>query len=158
MNLYTKIEKRIWSEIVKKFRSKSFYPIIYRSFWHSKYHKPITTKIHQNYLTAVPNQGAGIGHQMANWIAGYWYAKQFELKFCHIPFSTQKWENFLGFGNDEITAHALIKSQGYKKVKLPLFTETNLQEMTLIQSIINSYKDKTANRTHSGEITEEWLC
>ena len=142
MNLYTKIKKRIWSEIVRKFRAKSFYPIIYKSFWHSKYHKPITTKTHQNYYTAIPNKGAGIGHQMANWIAGYWFAQQFELNFCYIPFSTQKWENFLGFGNDEISANELINSKAYKKVKLPLFTETNLQEIALIKSIIASYQDK----------------
>ena len=142
MNLYTKIKKRIWSEIVRKFRAKSFYPIIYKSFWHSKYHKPITTKTHQNYLTAVPNQGAGIGHQMANWIAGYWFAQQFGLKFCHIPFSTQKWEDFLGFGEGIITLNTLIKNAGYKKIKLPLFKETELQEIGLIKSIIASYQDE----------------
>ena len=142
MNLYTKIKKRISSEIVRKFRAKSFYSIIYKSFWHSKYHKPITTKTHQNYLTVVPNQGAGIGHQMANWIAGYWFAQQFELKFCHIPFSTQKWEDFLGFGEGEIILSALVKNEGYKKVKLPLFKETELQEIGLIKSIIASYQDE----------------
>lgn len=142
MKFLTKIKKRIWSEIVRKFRAKSFYFIIYKSFWHSKYHKPITTKFHQNYFTAIPNQGAGIGHQMANWIAGYWFAKKFGLKFAHSSFSTQKWENFLGFGNDEISANELINTKAYKKVKLPLFTETNLQEMALIKSIIDSYQDR----------------
>lgn len=136
-----KIEKRIWSKTVKWFRSKSFYPIIYKSLWHSKYHKPIITNTHQNYFTAVPNQGAGIGHQMANWIAGYWFSNQFNLKFAHIPFSAQKWEEFLGFGKKEVFAKELIKNRGYKKVRLPLFSENNAGEIALIQKIIKSYSD-----------------
>jgi hypothetical protein len=44
-----------------------------------------------SYYSAIPNPGAGIGHQMANWIAGYWFSKQFGLKFAHTSFSNQKW-------------------------------------------------------------------
>ncbi|WP_372755660.1 alpha-1,2-fucosyltransferase [Labilibaculum sp.] len=95
-----------------------------------------------NYFTAIPNRGAGIGHQMANWIAGYWFAKQFGLPFAHIPFSTQKWEDFLGFGAGEVLANELIKSQGYKKVRLPLFDEKNTDEVVSIQKIIASYGDQ----------------
>jgi hypothetical protein len=49
------------------------------------------------YFTAIPNIGGGIGHQLANWIAGYWYAKQFNLKFAHTPFPNPKWDLILGF-------------------------------------------------------------
>jgi len=41
------------------------------------------------YYTAVPNRGAGIGHQLANWIAGYWFACQFGLEFAHTPFASE---------------------------------------------------------------------
>jgi hypothetical protein len=90
------------------------------------------------YYTARPNPGAGIGHQLANWIAGYWFAKQFGLQFAHLPFSSQKWEDFLGFGESEEKVREL-KKEGYKVRKLPLFNEYNQQEVSLIKEIICSY-------------------
>ncbi|WP_289037004.1 hypothetical protein [uncultured Zobellia sp.] len=93
------------------------------------------------YFSARPNPGAGIGHQMANWIAGYWWAKQFNLKFAHIPFSTDKWDTFLGFGEQEITVADLV-SKGVKKRKLPLFDEGKPDQIALIKRIIESYSGK----------------
>ena len=40
-----------------------------------------------NFIAARPNPGAGIGHQLANWMAGYHLAKEFGLKFANIPFT-----------------------------------------------------------------------
>ena len=142
MKLLNKIKKRIWSETVRWFRSKTFYPVIYKSYWHSKDDKPIVTRTHQNYFTAVPNQGAGIGHQMANWIAGFWFAKQFGLTFAHIPFSSEKWERFLGFGDNETVANVLLKKEGYKKVLIPLFKENKPEEIVLVKRIIESYSNQ----------------
>jgi len=88
----------------------------------------------------MPNIGAGIGHQMANWIAGYWYAKLFELNFVHFAFSNTKWEQYLGFGENEITM-AELKAKGYKSVKLPLFDELNESEVKQIKAIIRSYNE-----------------
>ncbi len=93
------------------------------------------------YYAARPNPGAGIGHQMANWIAGYWYAKQFGLKFAHIPFSTKAWDDFLGFGEKEATIPQL-KAMGYKVRRLPLFSEKNAVELELNRKIIQSYSSK----------------
>jgi hypothetical protein len=93
-------------------------------------------------MTAVPNPGAGIGHQMANWIAGYWFAQQFQLSFAHIPFSSSKWEALLGFGEGAVNAQDLIRNQSYRKVCLPLFDEFNSQELDRIRRIIASYRDK----------------
>ena len=138
-----KIKKRIWSNIVSKTYGKSYYPILYRSYWHLITHSSYTSKIQNiNYFAAIPNSGAGIGHQLANWIAGYWFSGQLELNFAHIPFSTEKWEDFLGFGEDEITVNELIKYRKYQKVRLPLFDENNLCEINLIKKIIRSYQDK----------------
>jgi hypothetical protein len=142
MYLYQKIKNRLWSILVAKCRKKKYYPKIYKAYWYLIFNKSKKLTQENNYYTAIPNQGAGIGHQMANWIAGYWFAQQFELKFCHIPFSTQKWEDFLGLGEGEITLNTLIKTEGYKKVKLPLFKETELQEIGLIKTIIAAYQDK----------------
>lgn len=101
-----------------------------------------------NYFAARPNPGAGIGHQMANWIAGYWYAKQFGLNFAHIPFSGQKapfvaneWDEFLGFGNDEVSVKSLLK-KGYTIVLLPLFEEQEQYQVDIIRGIIESYSNK----------------
>jgi hypothetical protein len=58
----------------------------------------LDTTSSDHYFAARPNAGAGIGHQLANWIAGYLWAQQFGLKYAHIPFSNSKWEYFLGFG------------------------------------------------------------
>lgn len=100
------------------------------------------------YMTARPNPCAGIGHQMANWIAGYWFAKFFGLKFAHIPFSNvdnpflaNEWDAFLGFGENEVQASQLLE-QGWKKVLLPLFDENDKNQIKIIRQIINSYIGK----------------
>ncbi|WP_282148866.1 hypothetical protein [Algibacter lectus] len=134
-----KIKTYLWAKLVSYTKTKNWYASIYRSSWKTSKVRPNTQK---QYFSAIPNPGAGIGHQMANWIAGYWFAQKFELSFAHTPFSSQKWEHFLGFGANEIKVHDLVKSQGYKKVKLPLFDENKPQDIELIRKIINSYTDK----------------
>lgn len=101
-----------------------------------------------NYLTAVPNPGAGIGHQMANWMAGYHYAKVFNLQFAHIPFSGQhhplkanQWDYFLGFGGNEVLASDLF-SKGYKKVVLPIFKNDITDQVEIIRNIIAAYSNQ----------------
>ncbi|MFT4203275.1 MAG: hypothetical protein QM610_05120 [Chitinophagaceae bacterium] len=93
------------------------------------------------FLAARPNPGAGIGHQMANWIAGYWYARQFGLQFAHIPFAPEKWERFLGFGAHESNVSDLRKN-GYKMIRIPLFDEANENEVRLVKKIIDAYGNK----------------
>ncbi|MDR3651539.1 MAG: hypothetical protein P4L34_01055 [Paludibacter sp.] len=138
-----KVKAKLWYYIVSYTRDKSVYPYIYQSFWHYLFNKKNKiTKKESFYYGARPNPGAGIGHQMANWIAGYWFAKQFGLKFAHFPFTQNSWEQFLGFGDNEITAKKLVEEQGYKKVLLPLFHEFNSKEATLIKNIIASYSNK----------------
>ena len=139
---FKKIKRKLWSRIVAYSRSMSFYPYLYQSYWHSLLYRENTLTITNDfYFTAQPNPGAGIGHQIANWIAGYWWAKYFELKFAHSPFSKYEWERFLGFGKDEVWVEELIR-KGYQKVFLPLFDENLTYEVKRIQSIINSYKGK----------------
>lgn len=137
--IYSKIKKKIWAEIVHYTHSTSAYPYIYKSYWHYLLSNKKKSNINNTcYYSARPNPGAGIGHQIANWIAGYWYAKQFGLKFAHIPFSTPEWDEFLGFGNGEKTINKL-KQNGYKIRRLPLFNETNPNEVKLNKKIISSY-------------------
>lgn len=144
MIILKKIKIKIWSKIVSFSRKHKWYPAIYRTYWKVKLTKLKTnnskTQVKQ-YFTAIPNSGAGIGHQMANWIAGYWWAKQFGLNFAHIPFSSNKWEAFLGFGSNEYKVKELLK-KGYKKRRLPLFNEKNKEDLKLIQNILEAYRNK----------------
>lgn len=140
LSIYQKIKQRIWFELVKHTRGITLYPYLYRSYWHYLLsEKDLKNKEKTNlYYAARPNPGAGIGHQLANWIAGRWYAKQFGLKFAHLPFSTDKWEYFLGLGENEISVQEL-KIKGYKIRKLPLFSEKSAKEIALNKKIIQSY-------------------
>jgi len=137
--LIYKIKSRLWCNLVKRTRTKRYYPQLYKAYWYARFCKS-KEAVGVNYLTAIPNRGAGIGHQMANWIAGYWFAEQFGLQFSHCPFSSLEWEEFLGFGKDEIHLSQLVEKQGYKKVRLPLFNEKNARELAQIQKIVKSYK------------------
>lgn len=136
---YSKFKRRLWSELVHHTRHTKLYLYIYRSYWHYLFHQARKEPNTTCYYSARPNPGAGIGHQIANWIAGYWYARQFGLKFAHIPFSTKQWDDFLGFGYGE-TQVTDLKKQGYKIRKLPLFNEKNDKEvLRLNKLIIQSY-------------------
>jgi len=136
-----KAYNRIWSFIVLNTRDSFLYPYTYRSYWHSIINIRKSSQKSVNYYSAIPNSGAGIGHQMANWIAGFWFRKQFGLQFAYIPFSTQEWDSFLGFGENEVTVDDLVK-KGYKKILLPLFNEFNETEVELQKKIISSYSNR----------------
>ena len=56
------------------------------------------------YFAAIPNRGAGIGHQLANWIAGYWFDQSDERimtennhDFEQIPPEERYHDDFLHF-------------------------------------------------------------
>jgi hypothetical protein len=114
---------------------------LYRSYWHYRFSKNRNGDHTACYYTARQNPGAGIGHQMSNWLAGYWFARQFGLKFAHVPFPDREWEDFLGFGDNEERVKDLVKS-GYRIRRLPLFEEHNPDETELIKAIIRSYSGK----------------
>lgn len=139
--IFLKIEQKVRRTIVRYTKDKLFYPYLYRSYWHYLFHKNEADRNTSCYYSACPNPGAGIGHQIANWIAGYWFAQQFRLKFAHIPFSTKKWDDFLGFGYGNPKVEDL-KIKGYKIRRLPLFDEKNNAEMLLNKRIIQSYAGK----------------
>jgi len=139
IKLKRKLVNKLWGKIVAFSRTRAFYPKIYIAYWHYRFSSSNKLGNHLNYYTALPNPGAGIGHQMANWIAGYWFARQFDLQFAHSMFPSENWEQFLGFGTDEICVEDLLK-QGYKRVKLPLFNEFNSLEIALNKSIIETYR------------------
>ena len=138
--VFYKAKNKIWSNIVKFSYSYYWYPFIYKTYWKYKFFQNESKENAVQYLSQEINTGAGIGHQMANWISGYQFAKMFKVNFAHSPFSSSKWENFLGFGEDEVLVSQLIKEKGYKKVRLPLFDENSEKHLSLIKNIINAYK------------------
>ncbi len=137
-----KVKVKLWTLLVRYSRKTGAYLFLYKSYWHYLI-KGRSTNCDKStiYYTTRPNPGAGIGHQMANWNAGYWWAKQFGLKFSHFPFSSKKWDEFLGFGEGEITVDEL-RSKGYLIRKLPLFSESKQKELDLQRDIISSYTGK----------------
>ena len=140
-NFINKVKNKSWSKIVFLSRNKTYYLFLYKSYWHYLFNKKEQVQTYVTYYSARPNLGAGIGHQMANWIAGYWFAKQFRLNYAYSSFSNQKWEDFLGFGANEFNVIELRK-MGYKKVILPLFDEFNVEEVELQKKIISSYTNQ----------------
>jgi hypothetical protein len=141
--LVGKVYRKIRAVIVSNARDKKYYYFLYKSFWHFLFKRNSTLGVGENnYFSAIPNPGAGIGHQMANWIAGYWFAKQFSLNYAHSQFSNDAWEVFLGLGEDEISVSELVKIKRYKRVRLPLFDEHNLKEVSIIKQIIRSYSNQ----------------
>lgn len=135
-----KVNRRGWYEIRKRLKGRA-YLWTFRSYWHYLINRKNNSKINKTcYYAARPNIGAGIGHQIANWNAGYWFAKQFGLMFAHIPFPSDKWETFLGFGRNEVQYYELLK-KGYKIRRLPQFSEYNEAEYIFNKNIINSYAE-----------------
>lgn len=139
--LTEKIPRQIRSRWVSRLRTTNLYKYCYQSYWHYLFRHNCKGATDNLYFAAKPNPGAGIGHQMANWIAGYWFAKQFKLKFAHIPFSSEKWESFLGFYQGEPTINELKKHK-YEIVRIQKFDEDNAVECQRIQDIIKSYSGK----------------
>lgn len=140
MFYFNEIKTIVWYRIISILRQTKIYPLLYKSYWHSLFFKNNKPN-YNNYFSATPNKGAGIGHQISNWIAGYWFSKQFNLNFAHTPFPSKDWEFFLGFGSDEISVDDLVKNKRFKKILIPLFDEYNKKEIDMIKKIINSYGD-----------------
>jgi hypothetical protein len=136
-----KAKNKLWNQSVSFTRHKRIYPYLYGSYWHYSFLQKGAAHNNSSFYAARPNPAAGVGHQLANWIAGYWFAKQFGLAFAHIPFSNKKWDDFLGFGVDEVQMATLL-TNGYKKVRLPLFDEFNVEEVALQKKIITSYSNQ----------------
>lgn len=140
ITLLKKARNQTWGRARRAIRSSHHYPKLFASYWHHRLHKRRSGSGREwLYLSARPNPGAGIGHQMANWIAGYWWARQFGLKYAHSRFPSPAWETFLGFGEDESTVEEVAAKPGYKVVKLPPFKEKIPQERELVENIIASY-------------------
>jgi hypothetical protein len=133
-----KARRRLANTWLSLIRPLPFYPYLYRSRWHALLGRGGEATAH-HYLTAIPNRGAGIGHQLANWIAGYWFARLLGTRFAHTPFASPAWERFLGLDAGE-TAAASLRAAGMPRVRLPLFDEDDPAAVARTRAIIASYR------------------
>lgn len=143
-----KLKRKLYGKYFCYIHKKPFlaYCSFYRSYRHSLKHAGDGSCV--NFIAARPNPGAGIGHQMANWMAGFHLAKLFGLQFANIPFTRfhhpgvpTAWNDLLGFGIGEAQYKDLLR-QGYKKVLLPQFDELDKDQLAVIKRIIDSYSDQ----------------
>ena len=143
-SLKNKIYRKIHWFIFKKIKPGN---MLYSSFRHGKKYAEAHGRgimdsispdmnIKDVYITQIPNEGAGIGHQLANYIGGYHYSRIFGAKHVYVPFKNLEWDNFFGFGQDEITLDEL-KKEGYKVRRLPYFQED--KDSSMIRNIVESY-------------------
>ncbi|MEK7391935.1 MAG: hypothetical protein AAB214_05145 [Fibrobacterota bacterium] len=136
------VRRRLRGRVVAFLKDTRFCHVIYPAWWRQKLGWRSSNKAVPQYFTSIPNPGAGIGHQMANWIAGRWFAQVFGLAFAHIPFASPRWEEFLGFGTNEVTVRELVFKHGYRIVRLPLFSEFDQRQLELIRRMIGVYCGK----------------
>ena len=114
----------------------------YRKYRSNKKYYDQKTLIHASdkknrFLTIIPHQGAGIGHQLANWNAALILAQKFNLTFVHHYFNSQGWEEFLGFGMGEIKYEDVVRNKKIKIVNLPWIKSTDDQGFQLLNTIIH---------------------
>lgn len=135
-----KARRKIRHKIVYGLRHRPGFQWIYPARWHAALRGAgDRSGTPPHYLTARPHPGAGIGHQLGNWIAGYHYAKLFDCNYAHSQFPDAKWEKLLGFADGEVAEQDLI-AQGIRTVRLPLFDGEDATQVASIRRIIASYR------------------
>jgi len=120
---------------------------LYPAYRHRKY-KSKSDDLSSLYITQIPNDGAGIGHQMSNILGGIHIARMLGIKYAYPGLKgKENWELFLGLSQNCKSVKKL-KKQGYKIKMLPCFDTNVLSDKTdlksdknldMINSIIKSY-------------------
>lgn len=123
----------------------------YPAYWKYRLKVPIPSKLIQEipdssdinkkrFITIVPNQVAGIGHQLANWNTALILSHKYNLTFIHHPFAPNSgnWEDFLGFGEEEAKYDVAINDKSIKRVNIPLINLENEKERAFFNKIITS--------------------
>ena len=128
--------------------NKPWYNGLYGSYWHMLIHKENGGKDQDFYIASRPNPGAGIGHQMSNWLCGHKMSNYYGIGYAVYPFSYLKdpfvpndWDRFLGLNENMVKAEDLY-AKGYKKVILPRVDWYKEKDHEFLWKIMNSYSGK----------------
>lgn len=142
------------------FREKKYYYKLFPSYYHKK--RNLKQK-NVTYFTCKPTTGAGIGHQMSDWMCGFYFAKVFGLEFASLPFTStadpyrpSKWEDFLGLSTNEKKVEDLVK-EGYRFVTLPTFHQRRKYELQQIKNIVESYRGEKVILRANGMLVDQYL-
>jgi hypothetical protein len=141
VRLWRRISRRLRGEFVTRIEGTPLQFGAYGSYWRSRWQRPARDAadgFENVFLCQLPDYGAGIGHQLANWNASLYFARRFGTRFAHCPFSSPRWEEFLGLGLGETRADDL-RSAGYRRVRLPRFDSANEAQVALVHGIVRSY-------------------
>lgn len=136
-SIRNKIYRKLHWILFSKIKPGKWIKFFYASYRHRNRKQAPDADQRTVYITQIPNEGAGIGHQIANFNGGYHYSMLFGIPFAYPGFRNKEWEHFLGFGEHEVSVEEL-KKQGYRMRKLPYFSETE-KSLALIRQIIRSY-------------------
>ena len=79
---------------------------------------PSRDKNCRHYFTVLSNRGAGIGHQLSNWLTGVVLAEDLGCTWFHCPLGDETWDSFLTLSSDQPTL-ASCRSQGLRVYRLP---------------------------------------
>lgn len=139
-SIRNKIYRKLHWILFSKIKPGKWINFFYASYRHRNKKPDAGADLRTVYITQIPNEGAGIGHQIANFNGGYHYAALLGIPFAYPGFCNREWEHFLGFGEHEISVKEL-KKQGYRMRKLPYFDESK-KSLELIRQIIRSYAGK----------------
>ncbi len=138
-SLHNKIYRKIHWIIFSKIKPGKWINNIYSSYRHRKV-IPTSQNTDSVYITQIPNEGAGIGHQISNINSGIHASMVYGVKFAYPGLKNKKWEKFLGFYSD-CDSVADLKKKGYKVRTLPYFNGDG-DKSELIDKIIHSYSDE----------------
>lgn len=122
-------------------RRHAIHRYLYRATWRSLLPPPPAQAGTDNFMTELPHPTAGIGHQAANWVAGFWFARRFGCRYAYAPFPDQAWDSLLNFGEGEHSVQEVM-ADGYRVVRLPLFDEDDPTEMAQIERCVAAYAGK----------------
>ncbi|MDE6530004.1 MAG: hypothetical protein K2K96_04440 [Lachnospiraceae bacterium] len=136
-SIRNKIYRKLHWILFSKIKPGKWINFFYASYRHRNRKQAPDADQRTVYITQIPNEGAGIGHQIANFNGGYHYSMLFGIPFAYPGFRNKEWEHFLGFGEHEVSVEEL-KKQGYRMRKLPYFNESE-KSLALIRQIIRSY-------------------
>ena len=113
---------------------------MYRSYWHYRVFGINDRKLNpQSYLTEEPSLGAGIGHKLANWNSGLFYARLFGIGYAHSSLNNVKWESLLGLKEGYENMTDLESKPEFKTRRIPFFKHNDAAALELCRKIIQSY-------------------